>query len=137
MTISDANRNTFDVAEFEKNRNLWTSKNIQSYRMIIGASGFLTNFPEEASLVVRDGRVESIKSLSKTGRNATDTYKSYDTVNELFAFIDSQRKAGAVRLMVEYDPGIGYPTQIEVDQDGFRGNDDELSVEVRNFEVIK
>jgi predicted PurR-regulated permease PerM len=42
--ISNANTNQFDVAEFERNRELWTSKNIQNYKMIVGASGFLTNF---------------------------------------------------------------------------------------------
>ncbi len=38
--ISNSNTNQFNVAEFERNRELWTSKNIQNYKMIVGASGF-------------------------------------------------------------------------------------------------
>jgi hypothetical protein len=131
MTISDSNTNHFDVAEFERNRELWTSKNIQHYKMIIGAEGFMMNFPEEVLIEVRTQRATSIKSLSKTGKNATDTYRGYNTVEKLFSFVDSQRKRGTKNLWVTYDTGYGYPTRIEVDQDGHYGNDDELLLEVK------
>jgi len=136
MTISDSNTNHFDVAEFERNRELWTSKNIQHYKMIIGAEGFMINFPEEVLIEVRGRRAGPIKSLSKTGKNFTDVYKDYDTVENLFSFVDSQRKRGAKYLQVTYDAGFGYPARIEVDQDGHRGNDDELLLEVKDFEIV-
>lgn len=137
LEVTDANTNSFDLSVFEKNRELWTSKNIQNYRMIIGASGFMTNFPEEVLIEVRNRKAKSVKTFSTTGRNATFAYSGYQTVENLFSFLGDQHKRGVKRLEVNYDPNIGYPRWIQLDQDGFAGNDDELTLKVRSLEVVK
>lgn len=136
LSISDSNTDKFDIAKFERNRELWTSKNIQHYKMIVGAESFSVNFPEEVHVEVRNRRSVSIKSLSKSGRNATSTYVDFDTVQKLFDFIDEAVKGNAKSLYVGYDADFGFPSQIEVDRDGQYGNDDELLLKIRDFEVI-
>lgn len=135
MRISNSNTNQFNLAEFERNRELWTSENIQNYKMIIGASGFLTNFPEEVLTEVKNRQAKSIESLSKTGRNHTEAYKNYDTVEKLFGFIEKEAKSNAHKLDVKYSETLGYPISIFVDEHS--GSDDKLSLSVKNLEIIK
>lgn len=132
--VSNANTNQFDVAEFERNRELWTSKNIETYKMIVGASGFLTNFPEQVLIEVRNRQAKSIKSLSKTGRNYVEAYKNYDTVEKIFDFTENSKKTD--KLSVIFDENLGYPNQIIYDGrvDVY---DDELSLKIFSLEVDK
>ena len=135
MKVSEVNTDEFNLAVFERNRDLWTSKNIQHYKMIIGASGFLMNFPEKVLIEVRNSRPVSTYSLSKTGNNATNSYKGYDTVEHLFSFIETEKKRNAKRLDVIYDVSLGFPRQIRVDQDE-NVSDDELSLAVEKLEIL-
>ena len=105
--------------------------------MIIGASGFVTNFPEEVLVEVRNREAKSIKSLSTTGRNGTSTYSAYETVDKLFGFVSDENRRGVKVLKVNYDADLGYPKRIELDRDGFYGNDDELTLQVKSIEIIK
>ena len=134
--ISNANTNEFDVAGFERNRELWTSKNIQNYKIIIGAEGLLINFPEEVLIEVRNSRAASIKSLSKTGRNYTEGYKPYDTIEKLFALIEDAKKRNAESLFVRYDETFGYPARIYYEQ-STKMSDDELLITVKDFEITR
>ncbi len=52
-TNTNSNKNQFDATKFERSRELWTSKNIENYKMIVAAQGFLTAFPEEVLIEVR------------------------------------------------------------------------------------
>ncbi len=132
--VSNSNTNQFNVAEFERNRELWTSKNIQNYKMIIGANGFLTNFPEQVLIEVRNRQAKSIKSLSKTGRNYVEAYKNYDTVEKVFDFVENSKKAD--KLSVLFDENLGYPNQIAYDG-RIDVYDDELSLKIFSLEVSK
>jgi len=132
--IPNSNSNQFNVAEFERNRELWTSKNIQNYKMIVDASGFLTNFPEQVLIEVRNRQAKSIKSLSKTGRNYVEAYKNYDTVEKIFDFVESSKKAD--KLIVKFNENLGYPTGIT--RDGrINVSDDELQLKIYSLEIDK
>lgn len=133
--IPNANSNQFNVAEFERNRDLWTSKNIQNYKMIVGTYGFMTNFPEQVLVEVRNRQAKSVKSLSKEGRNHVETYKTYNTIEKLFGFIEQKAKSKAHKLEVWYDKDLGYPSNIYVDEHS--GSDDKLSLKVESLEVAK
>ncbi|MBC7901019.1 MAG: hypothetical protein H7070_13315 [Saprospiraceae bacterium] len=135
ISIADANTNNFDVAEIEQNRDLWTSKNIQNYKMIIGAEGFLTNFPEQVLVEVHSHRLKTIKSLSKTGKNHTEAYKEFNTVEKLFDFIDRAQSKKPYRLFLRYDETFGYPTMIDLDDSP--GTDDRLILNVVSLESNK
>jgi Family of unknown function (DUF6174) len=132
--INNSNTNQFDVAEFERNRDLWTSKNIRNYKMIVGAHGLLTNFPEEVLIEVQNRKTKSIKSLSKTGRNYVEAYQPFSTVEKLFDFIEQAKKAD--KLEVGFDENLGHPTRITYDG-SFGTADDELSLWIKSLEVIK
>lgn len=127
-SVLDSNVNKFDIAEFKRNRDLWTSKNIQHYRMIIGAEGQMSNFPEEVLVEVSDQKIKSIKSLSKTGKNATQTYKGFDSVENLFGFIKEEYDRNAEKIEVIYDEELGYPHKILVDRT--QGTDDEIKIKI-------
>lgn len=132
--ISESNTNQFDIAEFEQNKDLWTSKNIQNYKMIIGASGFMINLPEEVLIEVKNRRAKSIKSLSKTGKNYTEAYKSYDTIEKIFDLIERENSKKADILNVRFNNEFGYPTEIFLDERADT-SDDELSLEVKSLEI--
>ena len=131
--ISNSNTNQFDVAVFERNRELWTSKNIQNYKMVVGASGFLTNFPEEVLIEVKNRQTKSIKSLSKTGRNYVKAYEDYDTIEKIFEFVNNRKKAQTLNVI--FDENFGYPNQIVYDGRG--SSEDQLRLEVKSLEIIK
>jgi hypothetical protein len=134
--ISDSNTNQFNLAEFERNKELWTSKNIQNYKMIVGASGFLTNFPEEVLIDVKARQVKSVKSLSKTGNNYIEAYKNYNTIEKIFDFIALENSRKADKLIVRFNGEFGYPTDIVLDEQ-IGSSDDELSLKVRSLEIEK
>jgi hypothetical protein len=135
--ISNAKTNKFDIAAFERNRELWTSKNIKNYKMVIGAKGGMINFPEQVLIEVQNSRSKSIKSLSETDGNYIEKYyKPFDTVEKLFDLIESAKKRNAETLNVRYEEAFGYPSRIYIDQDS-KGSDDELLLVINKFEVIK
>ncbi len=103
--------------------------------MIVGAEGFLMNFPEEVLIEVQTRLPKSTKSLSKTGRNYIEAYKPYDTIEKLYALIENQKKRNARKLEVKYDETLGYPSWIYIDENG--GSDDKLSLKVKSLEVTK
>lgn len=133
-SISNSNTNEFDVAGFERNRELWTSKNIQNYKMIVEAEGFIANFPEQVSIEVQNSRAKSIKSLSKTGRNFVELYKPYDTVEKIFDFIKQEHSKKADKLDVRFNETLGYPVEIILDE-RTKMSDDELRLKVINLEI--
>ena len=133
--ISNENTNEFDLAEFERNRELWTSKNIQNYKMIIGAQGLMLNFPEQVLIEVQNSRAKSIKSLSQTGKNNTFEYQPYDTVEKIFNFIKQKHSKKADTLNVRYEETLGYPIKIILDEKT-NWSDDELMLNVFSLEVI-
>jgi len=67
-----------------------------------------------------------------------NTYKSLklSTVDEMFAFIESQWKQKPDVLDVVYDDKYGFPVSVILDQSK-AWVDDELSVSVTNFQVSK
>lgn len=134
--ISNSNTNQFNVAEFERNRELWTSKNIQNYKMIVGASGFFTPFPEEVLIEVKNRQAKSIKSLSKTGKKSIETYKDYNTIEKIFDFIERENSRKADKLIVLFNEEFGYPINIALDR-RIGWADDELSLEVKSLEIEK
>jgi len=102
--------------------------------MIVGASGFLTNFPEEVLIEVRNRQAKSVKSLSKSGRNHVEAYKNFDTVEKIFDFVEKRKKAD--KLNVLFDENFGYPNGIIYDGRA-DVSDDELQLQIKSLEVIK
>jgi len=134
--LSEANANTFDLAEFRRNKDLWTSKAIKNYKMIVGAEGFLTNFPEEVLIEVRNQKAVSTQSLSKTGKNYVQSYKPFNSIDKIFDFVEKESQKKPNRMTIQYDSELGYPKNLGLDER--KGiSDDELSLTVSKLEIIK
>ena len=104
--------------------------------MIIRASGFMTNFPEQVLVEVQNHQVKSIKSLSKRGNNYVKAYKNYNTVEKIFDFIESENSRKPDKLNVRFNAEFGYPINVDLDEKtGW--SDDELSLEVKSLEIEK
>lgn len=63
---------------------------------------------------VRNGVVES-RQYVQSGAAVPPAYaSSFPTVDELFAMIEVEQRAGTPLLVAQYDPALGYPTRFSV-----------------------
>lgn len=132
---SNSNVHRFDAAEFERNKNLWNSKNIENYKMIVEARS-QANLSNQVLVEVENRKAKSIKNTSETDKGSPAPYKYYDTVEKIFKIIEGEAKAKAKTLNVDYDKTLGYPLLVIIDErKGIA--DDEMSVEIKNLEVNK
>ncbi len=126
----------FDVTLFETNRARWLSSNIRDYSIDIDATGFIKPFLP-AVIEVRNSKFVSIEAAEPNkNKHWVDSYKSLklSTVDEIFAFIETQAKQKPDILDVVYDDRYGFPVSIILDQKkGWA--DDDLSVSITNFQV--
>src|SRR5688572_3931139 len=120
---ADSGKDKFDVDVFERNHQLWRSKNIQNYTMVVRMEGFKLLFAEKAAVEVAGGEMQTVRSLSNTGPGGSKAYKMYETVERLFELLDEENKNGAKKIYVTYDETLGYPKAIDIDRDGVSGND--------------
>lgn len=135
--VQTGNLGQFDPVEFERNKKLWRGANIRNYQMAINLTGYLTSSGGDSVLVeVKEGYAVAVKSLSKPGDKYLDPYKTFDTVEKIFDYVELEHSRKAQRLEVRYDPTLGYPNSIILDEQ-FGLSDDELSLKVSNFERIE
>ncbi len=130
----DNSPDRFDMAKFEHNRELWTEKNIQNYKMVVGAWGFRTGYSEQVLIEVRDREMASIEVAWESGGGAGETSRAFDSVEKIFDFIADQHRRTVKKLDVKYDRDLGYPSSVEVDPDGKPKNGDELLVRIKKLE---
>ncbi len=133
---SNSDVHAFNATEFQRNKDLWKQQNIENYKMIVEARGWMINFPDEVLIEVESGRAKSVKQISRENREIGDVYKSFDNVEKIFALIEREKKAKAEVINVYYDKTLGYPLEVIVDE-SIGGADDEISVKIKNLEVIK
>ncbi|NDJ25996.1 hypothetical protein GS682_31335 [Nostoc sp. B(2019)] len=98
------------------NRRLWRQQKISNYRYTLSNSCFC--IPEARGPVVievRNGRTTSITSV-QTGQPVANPefFQQYNTVPKLFNLIRNTSSSGQSELAVEYNPKLGYPTQINI-----------------------
>lgn len=126
-----------NMAEFERNRELWTVRNVQNYKMLIGAFGVVKNYSEQVLIEVRNRKTASMELLWQSGGAPADPSRPFDSIEKIFEFVADQNRRGAKRIEVQYHPELGYPNNVVVDQDGQQGNDDDLLVRVKRLEMIE
>ncbi|MBE9037976.1 hypothetical protein IQ246_23280 [aff. Roholtiella sp. LEGE 12411] len=100
------------------NHRLWRQQKINNYRYTLSNSCFC--IPEARGPVVievRNGRTTSITSVN-TGQPVANPefFQTYNTVPKLFHLIRNTISNGNEQseLAVEYNPELGYPTQINI-----------------------
>ena len=125
--------------EFLVHRTLWANKNILNYRFTVSTRGAWSG-TEPVTVTIRDGKVVSTEYVcppaecKQTEVPAADA-KPYDTVPNIFAFIDGLLKDSMSMPRVHYDKQFGFPANIVNDR--IRIADDEFSVTVWDFQLLE
>lgn len=127
---------SFAFEQFKINYRLWRRQRIPNYRYEFTRSCYC--FPKATELViieVRNGVTTSITS-KETGKPVdAQLFQKYNTIPKLFNIIRNALIRKAANLTVQYDPIIGYPTQINIDYDR-RIADDEIFFTIKNLQKI-
>jgi len=102
--------------QLNQNEQKWASQKIRDYSYTLRIGCFCP--PEITSPVlveVRGGTTKSVSYVSD-GRQATnELFRKADTIEELFSVIRESIDQKVDKLTVEYDPSLGYPTEISID----------------------
>jgi hypothetical protein len=121
-----------------KNSRLWNRQDISNYRYTLSNSCFC--LPEARGPVVievRNGQTTSIISVAtKLPVSNPEFFQQYNTIPKLFRVIRDAINLRADSINVEYEPTLGYPTDISIDY-LFQAADEELFLTITNFEEIE
>ncbi|MEH2291871.1 DUF6174 domain-containing protein [Nostoc sp.] len=127
---------SFTFKQFKINYRLWRQQKISNYSYEFTRS--CNCFPKATEVViiqVRNGLTTSITS-KETGKPVdSQLFQKYNTIPKLFNIIRNALIRKAANLTVQYDPIIGYPTQINIDYDS-RIADDEIFFTIKNLQKI-
>ena len=127
--------------ELEKNRQTWQDAGITHYRFSLNIGCFCV-FRDQMPITVEVQNDEVISMTTPDGTlvAATDpnyeTFASHATIERIFSELEAAQAGDADEVTVTYDPAHGFPSKIYFDyiKDAV---DDELSLTVSNFEVLK
>lgn len=127
-------------SEFDQNAAKWNDASIRHYRMQVDVKCYCVFAQINPILVeVRDNQVVSM--MGANGVEILDTdplyanLMTYATVDNLFTW-SGEALANADKIEITYDATFGFPTQVVVDYIA-ESIDDEISVNVLNFEVLE
>ncbi|MBF2009087.1 MAG: hypothetical protein IGS49_27495 [Chlorogloeopsis fritschii C42_A2020_084] len=133
---SPAIANNLNFDQLIINRRLWNQQNIHSYRYTLSRSCFCVEEARSPVVIeVRNGITTSITSADTGMPVNREYFQKYDTVLKLFLLIRDAIARGASNLSVQYDPILGYPTQINIDYDSLIADEEEY-LTIENFEKI-
>lgn len=128
-------------SELKTNQGKWEQAAISHYSYQLNVScfcAFMDQMP--VTIEVKDGEVISMTKPDGTaiqpGDPLYDTVSPYATIDRLYSALEADTSGRADEVTVTYDQTYFYPSIIYID---FIKNamDDELHLEVGNFEVLK
>ena len=128
-------------SEFDQNFENWQSSNITSYRFSLFIGCFCA-FRDQMPLTVevQNGEIVSMTRLDGTLVDETDPsyelFTKYGTIDRIFSELKAGQAGDAEEVTVTYDSTYGFPAEIYFDFIKAAA-DDELSIQVSNFEVLK
>ncbi len=127
-------------SEYDQKLKQWTDAGVSHYRydLVIGCfCPFSQDMP--LTIEVKDGQIVSITNVEGVLLDASNPsyqyYLEYATIDLLFAELKSEM-AEAEELTVAYDPQYGFPSEVWIDRIKL-AVDDEMSLQVTNFEVLE
>lgn len=123
------------LKQLTANRQLWRKQNIRNYRYKFSRSCFCAPKARgPISVTVRKGRRTYLSD--GTGKPVErELFQQYDTVPKLFNLIEDAIAKKASNLTVQYDPKLGYPTQINIDYNS-QIADEEIYLTIENLQKI-
>ncbi|HEX5869909.1 MAG TPA: DUF6174 domain-containing protein [Longimicrobium sp.] len=112
-------------------RGLWNAHGSDDYRMTVRLTGAWWN--GAAVIWVRNGVPVAVQSVAGGSEVPREVWRSYDTVDELFALVERAVQENAHFLAAEYHSSYGLPVDVFVDM---RQNmvDDEQGFIVETFD---
>lgn len=122
---------------WQTSKQLWEGKQFLNYKFSLkvncfcGAAG-----ASPVSIEVREGVVISIIKLRTSETVKYSFFSEYETIPKLFSLIEHNLGEQMNSFCVEYDASLGYPKKISIDRRRDT-TDDELEIEVSNFEVLQ
>ena len=130
----DTDQSTSQEVRFAQYRQQWSAAGIRDYRMTVKLHGAWSS--GAADVQVRNG-APVLVSPRKRGDHTipAEAFRSYDTVEELFAVIERALEQEADRLEVNYHRSVGVPVYADVDV-RFSWADDEHGFSVEDFRVL-
>ncbi|MBW4561987.1 MAG: hypothetical protein KME32_12690 [Mojavia pulchra JT2-VF2] len=126
-----------NFGQLKTNRRLWKQQRLFNYRYTLSRSCFCTAEARGPVVVeVRNGRTTSITSVATGKPVDPELFKQYSTLAKLFNVIEDAIAKKASSLTVQYNPQLGYPTQINIDYSAQMA-DEELYLTIEKLEKIK
>jgi len=128
-------------SQLQQNRQTWRDAGISHYRFSLTVGCFCA-FSQRMPLTVevQEDQVVSMTYPDGTPVSEADpnfaTFSHHATVERIFAELEAGLAGGADKVTVTYDPVRGYPSDIYFDYIK-NAADDELSLTISNFEVLK
>jgi hypothetical protein len=102
----------------EENKPKWRANGSENYHFNFQRSCFcLRDFTREAVVEVAQRAIFAATYADDGAAVDADLNDSYDTVDELFALLEEAVVSGAVQIDAEFDPILGYPVSLYIDQD--------------------
>jgi len=127
--------------ELDQNIQKWEQANVSHYRYTLFIScfcAFMNDMP--LTMEVKDEQVVSITradgSLVDPADPSQETYTRYSTIDRIFSELQADLNGGADEVIATYDATYGHPVTIAIDYIK-EAIDDELSLEISNFEVLE
>ncbi|HEX2202365.1 MAG TPA: DUF6174 domain-containing protein [Longimicrobium sp.] len=126
-----------DRRELRRARDAWERAGIESYRYELARSCFCGGEAMgPVTIEVRDGAPVAVV-YTETGQPAEARFfDRFDTVEELYDYVERAIQDEAHDLEAEYDDERGYPTRIN-NEGSANIADDEVVYTISNFEVIE
>ena len=127
--------------DLEKNRQAWQDSGITHYRFSLNIGCFCA-FRDRMPITVEveNGEIVSMVYPDGTLIAATDPnyeiFSRHATIERIFSELEAGLAGGADEVTVTYDSAHGFPSEIYFDYIK-AAMDDELSLTVSNFEVLK
>ena len=127
--------------EFERNRQTWQDSGITHYRFSLNIGCFCA-FRNQMPLTVevQNGEIISMTYPDGTLVAAADPnyeiFSRHATIERIFSELETGLAGDADEVTVTYDSARGFPSDIYFDYIK-AAVDDELSITVSNFEVLK
>lgn len=128
-------------SELDTNRQTWQDSGITHYRFSLFIGCFCP-FRDQMPIIVEVQNGEVISMTAPDGKPITaadpgyENFTRYATMDRIFSTLEAGLAGDADEVTVTYDSSHGFPIEIYFDyiKDAM---DDELSLSVSNFEILK
>jgi hypothetical protein len=128
-------------SELDKNLQKWQDSSVTHYRFALNIGCFCP-FRDQMPITVEVQHGEIISMNASDGTPIVETdpnyenFSRYATIDRIFSTLEAGLAGDADEVTVTYDPTYGFPTEIYFDYIKAAA-DDELSLSVSEFEVLK